>query len=279
MFRIQEMKTSDFNFAVELANSVNWNMSTEDFAFNQALEPNGCFTLFEGPKRLGIATCINYGKMGWFGNLIVREKYRRKGAGKALVQHALDYLQSTGVKTVGLYAYEYLKDFYGKLGFRFESSFAVLRAQRLKFVGKPSLVKANKSYIPEIVSQDATCFGDFRNKLLQKILQDGRNHCYTSLKDNAVGAFAVAKVYNGLAEIGPLVCSRENVSTAVALLRSLFSEINGLEVWMCAQASENSISDEVAKVGFAEEFRVARMFLGSVVAGDCLYIAESLERG
>jgi len=32
-------------------------------------------------------------------------------------------------------------------------------------------------------------------------------------------------------------------------------------------------------LGFAEEFSVSRMFLGKAAAKDCVYIAESLERG
>ena len=58
---------------------------------------------------MGIATCISFGKVGWFGNLIVKEEIRHKGAGSLLVKHAIDYLQGKGVETIGLYAYPNLK--------------------------------------------------------------------------------------------------------------------------------------------------------------------------
>jgi len=35
----------------------------------------------------------------------------------------------------------------------------------------------------------------------------------------------------------------------------------------------------LSKVGFKEDFGVARMFLGPAVAKNCIYMAESLERG
>ena len=81
MFQVKLMTADDFPFATELANTMDWNMATEDFQFMQSLEPEGCFVLYDGAKRLGIATCISYGKMGWFGNLIVKEEYRNRGAG------------------------------------------------------------------------------------------------------------------------------------------------------------------------------------------------------
>ncbi len=83
------MRPEDFLFATELANTMNWNMSPEDFQFNSMLEPDGCLVLFEDSKPLGIATCISFGKIGWFGNLIVKEEVRHKGAGSFLVKHAI----------------------------------------------------------------------------------------------------------------------------------------------------------------------------------------------
>ena len=93
-------------------------MAPEDFQFMTQLEPEGCFVLFDDSKPIGIATCISYGKVGWFGNLIVKEEYRSKGAGSLLVKHAINYLHGKGVETIGLYAYPNLIKFYGNLGFR-----------------------------------------------------------------------------------------------------------------------------------------------------------------
>ena len=126
------MRSSDFQFATKLANTMNWNMAPEDFAFMASLEPEGCFVVFEGSKRLGIATCISFGNVGWFGNLIVKEKYRRKGAGRLLVKHAVNYLQSKGAKTIGLYAYPNLESFYGSLGFEKDMDFSLLHAESLR---------------------------------------------------------------------------------------------------------------------------------------------------
>ena len=73
MFHVEEMTAADFEFAVNLANTLSWGMTVEDFMYSVSLEPNGCFVAFEGSERVGIATTISYGALGWFGNLVVSE--------------------------------------------------------------------------------------------------------------------------------------------------------------------------------------------------------------
>jgi hypothetical protein len=42
---------------------------------------------------------------------------------------------------------------------------------------------------------------------------------------------------------------------------------------------EHAILNMLMEVGFKESFRVARMFFGASVVDNCIYVAESLERG
>ena len=71
MFNVKNMQVSDFPFAVQLANTMNWNMTIKDFEFMLKLEPQGCFVLLHNKERVGIATIVTFGKVGWFGNFIV----------------------------------------------------------------------------------------------------------------------------------------------------------------------------------------------------------------
>jgi GNAT superfamily N-acetyltransferase len=90
MVQIRKMRQDDFEFAATLANTADWNMNNEDFQFEVALEPDGCLVATQGAERVGIATCISYGKLGWFGNLIVDQRHRSKGVGALLLNNALD---------------------------------------------------------------------------------------------------------------------------------------------------------------------------------------------
>ncbi len=279
MFHVEKMQAADFPFAVELANTMNWSMTTEDFVFNVKLEPAGCFVLFDDHERVGIATSISYGRVGWFGNLVVAEAYREKGAGTLLVEHAVNYLKSVGVEAIGLYAYPHLLGFYGKFGFKLDVDFLVLKAEKVSSVDEGKLEKVEKQNLPALSNFDGRCFGASRKKLLEQILLGKGNLCYVSMEESEVVGYVAAKVSGGLAEVGPLVCRGSRRETATDLLKAVLAKLNGTEAFMYLPASEKNLVETAVNTGFQEQFRLVRMFLGSHAAEECVYIAESLERG
>ncbi len=279
MFHVEKMKADDFPFAVQLANTMNWNMAVEDFDFMVKLEPQGCFVLFRGSERLGICTSVSFGRVGWFGNLVVKGGYRREGAGSLLVKHAIDYLKNKGVETIGLYAYPHLISFYESFGFKPDIDFLVLQG-KAGFPPTEGVVReAKKQDVPEVIDFDSQCFGANRKKLLELILLNKGNLCYIATENDGIGGYVAAKVYDKMAEVGPLVCNASRVEAAVMLLKTILSRLNGLAVSMYIPKKEAALLNMLSKAGFREDFGVARMFLGPAVAKNCIYMAESLERG
>jgi ribosomal protein S18 acetylase RimI-like enzyme len=273
------MEVGDFPFAVQLANTMNWNMVVEDFEFMVKLEPKGCFVLFYGSERLGICTSVSFGRVGWFGNLVVKGGYRREGAGSLLVRHAIDYLKNKGVETIGLYAYPHLIRFYESFGFEPDIDFLVLQGKAVFLPTEGKVRKAKKQDVPEVINFDSQCFGVNRKKLLEPILLDAGNLCYIATENDGIAGYVAAKVYDKMAEVGPLICHANHVEAAVMLLKTILNGLNGLAVSMCIPKKEAALLNMLSKVGFKEDFRVARMFLGSAVVKNCIYMAESLERG
>jgi ribosomal protein S18 acetylase RimI-like enzyme len=279
MFRVETMRTEDFPFAVQLANTMDWNMAESDFEFMTKLEPDGCFVLFQAEEPVGIATCVSYGKTGWFGNLAVKEEHRKKGAGTFLVKHALEYLRRNGVETVGLYAYSHLVGFYEKVGFRPHDDFVVLNGEPVLSMKQDASREAGEIDIPELIALDRRCFCWDRKKLLETILRDKTNLCYVSVQNGEIAGFAAAKVYDGMTEIGPLVCLHERSDVAGELLRTVLCRLRNLDVYVCVPAEAKALHTTLRDVGLKENFRVTRMFLGPVSAQSCVYLPESLERG
>jgi predicted GNAT family acetyltransferase len=277
------MEPEDSSFAVELANLMNWNMTSEDFEFNSQLEPNGCFMLLSGQERIGLATCISYGKVGWFGNLIVKKAYRKQGAGSLLVNHAVSYLKSLGATTIGLYAYTHLIDFYAKIGFKRDKEFLVLKTKK---VVAPTISEAIENIRPikqldiiGVLAFDKQSFGAQRKKNLEPIFQNTSNLCYVNYENTKVIGYIASKVFDWVAEIGPLVCNTDYPKIKPSLLQLVLSKLNGKEAYLYLPAAQTELLNIAAKAGFKEEFRLVRMFLGPVVAQDWVCAAESLERG
>ena len=279
MFHVEKMEVKDVPFAVQIANTMNWNMTPVDFEFNMKLEPNGCFVLFHGQERSGIATCISFEKVGWFGNLVVKETLRGEGAGKLLIKHALDYLKSEGVETVGLYAYPHLLKFYESVGFKSDTEFLVLKGKaRAIPVAQKEVKAAEKQDISKIVDFDCRCFGANRKKLLEAVFVNEDNLCYVSIENGEAVGYVAAKVDDGMAEVGPLMCDVNREVEAVMLLKAILSRLNGLDVFCYIPKKEPELINVLYEAGFKEDFRLVRMFLGPV-ANNCICAAESLERG
>jgi len=279
MFHIERMTSEDFPFAVQLSNTMNWNMTLRDFELAMSLEPEGCFLLFHDSKRVGITTTVSYGELGWLGNLIVREEYRRKNAGGFLVNRAVDYLKRKGVGTIGLYAYPHLVAFYERFGFNLDKDFSVLQGEPVFPSSINALEKIQEEFIPSVITIDSRCFGANRAKLLESMFYSGKNLCYGLIENEEVNGFVAAKLFDGVAELGPLVCKENGVDDAKLLLGNLLAKLPGLKVSICVPRNENALQNQLFASGFQEDFSVSRMFLGPKVTAKCIYSPESLERG
>ena len=279
MFNVEKMKTDDFPFAVQLANTMNWNMTEDDFKFMMNLEPQGCFVQFNSNQRIGIATTISFEKAGWFGNFILKEDARGKGAGTLLLKHAIDYLKSKDAETIGLYAYPQLVNFYQRFGFEPDSDFSVLKGKAAIPATQETLREAEKRDILEVIELDGKCFGANRKKLLEQILLNEKNFCFVSTENNKIIGYIAAKVYGEMAEVGPLICHANHQEAAALLLKRILNRLKGLDVFMYVPKKETLLLAMLREMGFEEDFRVVRMFLGPAIAKNCIYAAESLERG
>ena len=279
MFKVEIMRKTDFTFAVNLSNTMGWNMTPQDFAFNCAMEPEGCFVLREDSEQVGIATCISYGKTGWFGNLIVKEENRRKGAGLFLLRHAVDYLHRKGVETVGLYAYPKLVGFYGKAGFDVDVDFLVLHAENPAVTSKETPTRVDSKTLAAVVDFDRACFGGDRKRLLEVVFLDHGNLGYYVSEGNSVVGFVGAKDYAGMAELGPLVCEPNRPDVALKLVKAVLSRLGDRAVYLYLPKHQTALHNYLYSIGFKEQFSLTRMFLTRNPLKNCIYIAESLERG
>ena len=79
---------------MELKNRAGWNQIEADWSRFINLNPRGCFIARINREIIGCVTSSIYNdNLAWIGMMLVDEKYRRQGIGKALMQmviHKLD---------------------------------------------------------------------------------------------------------------------------------------------------------------------------------------------
>jgi hypothetical protein len=136
-----------------------------------------------------------------------------------------------------------------------------------------------KADVPELVDFDCNCFGASRKKLLEPIFLNMSNLCFTLFENTGIIGYVAAKVYDEMAEVGPLICPANNVEAAVLLLKTILSRLKGRNIFLTIPKKETALLEILFNAGLKENFRVMRMFLGLAVAKNCIYVAESLERG
>ena len=279
MFHIDLMKADDFSFAVRLANSMNWNMTTKDFALMSSIEPFGCFVLYDNKEKLGISTCVSYDGIGWFGNFIIKEGYRNKGAGSFLLQTSLTYLRNKGVQTIGLYSYPELIGFYKKFGFRVDYDVIVFQGVPSLLIKNDGIELAQKKDFSRLLDFDKKCVGFSRFKTLYPIFIDKNNFTYFSIQNDLLNAFIVTKIFNKQAEVGPLVFKPGQEALAIDLLKFALSDLSHFEVFIYVPKKNEEFKLILLKSGLKESLTLVRMLLGPFVNKNILYLPESLERG
>jgi GNAT superfamily N-acetyltransferase/type III secretion system FlhB-like substrate exporter len=273
------MTREDFEFAVSLTDTMNWDMAEEDFEFAVKLEPQGCFVLFDSLERIGMITTISFEKVGFFGNLIVSEKHRGKGAGASLVRYAINYLRGEKVKTVAWYSYMNAVPFYHKLGFEEDLELIVLKGNGHFSRRLSGITQVVKSDVQKILQFDSQCLSYSRAKLLKPLLLNPNNLAFVAVEDESLIGYAIAKVYDDTAQVGPVVSAEGQAEIATDLVKAIMDKLKGSEISMCIPGKKEKFLDMLIQIGFHEDFRVARMFSGEPLGNICVFAAESLERG
>ncbi|MGD6851427.1 MAG: GNAT family N-acetyltransferase, partial [Candidatus Bathyarchaeia archaeon] len=275
MFRVKTLTREDFAFAVDLANTMDWKMAVEDFEFMTFLEPKGCFLLVDGSRRVGIATCISYGAVGWFGNLVVQEDCRGQGAGSLLVQHAITYLHAQGTQSIGLYCEPTLTKFYSNLGFKTDEEFVYFHGENDGAAKSAVLPKVERKHLPQIIGFDRQFVGGDRGKLLESIILEKDNLSYYVSDGKKVVGYIAATVYKNSAWVGPLICAPQRYDVALPLIETVLSNTKGKTVFAAFPKKDVRLSNALSGVKRGGGFELCRMFFGQSASKNCIYMAES----
>lgn len=280
MLHIEKMTKNDYSFAVQLSNTQNWNMTIRDFELMNKIEPLGCFILYNNSEKLGVACCVTFDKIGWLGNFIVKKKSRNQGAGSFLLKNSLSYLKNKGIQTIGLYSFTNLSKFYEKFGFmKDEELFTFYGQVSISNIGLEEVKLAENKIFSNIVNFDNSCIHFNRAKSLRILFSEKRNVLYYLRENNIIKGYVLAKIYDKLVEVGPLVIRSNSESTALLLLEKMFTKLKGFNIVIYIPKKYRKIINYISSIGLKKETSLVRMFYGQSIKINSIYLPESLERG
>ena len=274
---IRQLRTDDISRMMELVEAAGWNQTPSDWQRFLDHEPHGCFvatpsTSLSEEKVLGSVTTTCYGQtLAWIGMMLVDPNYRRQGIGQALMERALEYLQSCGIAVIKLDATPAGKPLYERLGFREEFTFqrwsGQLHARPSQASAAPA-ISAEPALSPpgfenfarhfeSIRGLDAKAFGADRRRWLARLSAVSRS----VWRETGYGMRRPGRVASYL---GPVVA--DSWEQARSILEQLLTgsgphESSGLTYWDLPQ-SHAQASDLATSLGFTPVRTLTRMVFG-----------------
>lgn len=181
MIHLRLMTAADIPLGMRLKEQAGWNQLEADWRRCLNLQPDGCFVAERDGIAVGTTTTCIFGSIAWIAMVLVDAAERGRGIGRALLERALAFLDTQGVRSVRLDATPLGRPLYEKLGFVEEY---VLN----RFDGVPSLAEpAAESPEPiAIHAAHADIFGDIR-RLDERITGTDRqallHHLFAEIAD------------------------------------------------------------------------------------------------
>lgn len=170
--RIRSFRKTDIAFALEQTAREGWDSTSELFETMIMHDPNGCFVAELEGYRAGMVTTTCYQASAWIGNVIVPPEFRKKAIGSALMEHAVRYLESAGIRSIRLEADPLGVNIYRRLGFQDEYESPRFRIDEYTFKSSSRVVRVSESDLAAVSEFDLQHFGDDRSRLLRLLFQN-----------------------------------------------------------------------------------------------------------
>ena len=167
---IRPMRADDVPSLMRLKESAGWNQTEADWTNVMALEPDGCWVDDHDDEVVASTTAVCYGReLAWIGMVLVLPSWRGRGLARALMEHALQWIEGRGVRQVKLDATDMGRPLYAKLGFRDERP--IERWGAAQHDGKFATMFEADLPVKHIAAMDGEAFGVDRAPLIEHLVK------------------------------------------------------------------------------------------------------------
>lgn len=261
--RIRLFETTDLAFADSLRALAGWNQTPDDWLRFLNHQPDGCFIAEWDGQPVGTATTTIYeDKVAWIGMVLVHPDARRRGIGRALLEHCIAFLKPR-VACIKLDATPLGKTLYDTLGFkdewtlrRWETTSANIPEHLMEYPVRTWQPRHGS----EIIPLDQEAFGVARAGMLNSIATRAALPVVHLSPKGRVNGYAIARKGTRAHYFGPVVA--ESLPIAGPLLKTLCAGLPNKPIfWDIPDANTGAV--ELAKLlGFQPQRPLIRMFLG-----------------
>jgi len=265
---LRTLTQADLPFADLVRALAGWNQTLRDWERFLATEPEGCFLAEWNGMAAGTVTTTIYGsELAWVGMVLVHPDYRRRGIGRALLEHSITYLRTRGVRCIKLDATPAGKLVYDRLGFRSEWTLK-------RWVGRTPTgggAVPGSGFRPwqlgdmALVQElDKVAFGVPRRVLLPALARQSNAAVVLETERGRPSGFALARAGSQALYLGPVAAN--SAEGGLSLLDALMAFNPGEPTfWDIPDLNEPAVS-LAQNLGFSIQRPLIRMFLGENAA-------------
>ncbi len=262
---VSNLTSFDIPRAMELVEIAQWNQLPSDWLRVLEYDREGSFVARLDGILVGTVTTIRYAsELAWIGMMLVRPNARRRGIGKGLMIHAIDYLRGRGVASIMLDATPMGRPLYELLGFQVHSQWhrwhrdeMTPQRQPTAPASPPSAMHSNAPFGPFAESLrplDTIAFGADRWFWIQSLA------CVSKVESAAKG-YGMLRNGRLASYLGPVVS--EDIELAQRLVAKLLDPSPAACFWDIPSGNE-SAEELATRHGFSRVRTLYRMHLGEV---------------
>jgi GNAT superfamily N-acetyltransferase len=289
------MTVDDIPEAMRLKDLAGWNQTAADWERFLSAGPDGCFVAKCDGCVVGTSTTIIYeDRFAWIGMVLVEQQFRGQGIGTALLERAIQYLDSRNILCMKLDATPQGRVLYEKLGFVSEYDIERWMLKRqLERESRTGILPVNggdrqdagptadvgplprgcslpetehrnvSAHVEEVLRLDREIFGADRSRLLRSLTETAPGFTFVARGGVGVGIEGYTFGRRGsLADhLGPWMARTEEVA---AMLLDEFLRRSGRELVFVDCFRENPWALPLVKArGFEFSRPLTRMFRGT----------------
>ena len=257
MLEIRAFTAADVPLGMRLKTQAGWNQLEADWRRMLEMQPGGGFVAEYAGTPCGTVMTCNFDGVAWIAMMLVDESLRGKGIGRALMEHALAYLDERRVRTVRLDATPLGQPLYEKLGFVAEYSLA-------RFAGVPvgggdvsGVALAAASDHEAIFSLDRSITQTDRRKLISRLLAERQG--FVVREGGQLRGFLLTRAGANATQIGP--CIADDLAGPM-LVRHAFLQHAGQPIYIDIPLSHAAASGLAELQRLAVQRELVRMCRG-----------------
>lgn len=261
--RIRLFTKEDIVFADSLRTLAGWNQTQEDWLRFLNHQPDGCFIAEWDGQPVGTATTTVYeDKVAWIGMVLVHPDARRRGIGRALLEHCIAFLKPR-VACIKLDATPLGKTLYDTLGFKDEWTLRRWETNHVELPANPMKYRVRRwrdEDTDALQVLDTELFGVIRWPMVRRITWQVARPLVALTPKRRINAYGIVRKGSRARYFGPVVA--ESVAAAGPLMKAFLVDLPDQPIFWDIP-DQNTCAVELAqRLGFKPQRPLIRMFLG-----------------